>query len=111
MSSKGKQRMVSSLGRELSVALEGSIAAGKDAAVRDAEKARDDAQGAARAALEHAQAAAKQSSKDKLAIAAMLEEHALETRGVVGRGVVLCAGIALLELVPLLLWLYIALFG
>lgn len=106
MSSKGKQRMESSLGRELSVALEGSIASGKDAAVRAAEKARDDAQGAARAALEHAQAAAKQSSKDKLAIAAMLEEHALETRGVV-----LCAGIALLELVPLLLWLYIALFG
>lgn len=100
MSSKGKQRMVSSLGREFSVALEGSIAAGKDAAVRDAEKARD-----------YAQAAAKQSSKDKLAIAAMLEEHALETRGVVGRGVMLCAGIALLELVPLLLWLYIALFG
>lgn len=70
---------------------------------------RDDAQGAARAALEHVQTAAKQSGKDKLAISAMLEEHALETRGVVGRGVMLCAGIALLELVPLLLLLYFSL--
>ena len=44
MSSKGKQQVVSSLGRELAVALEGSIAAAKDAAVLEAEAARDEAQ-------------------------------------------------------------------
>ena len=50
MSSKGKQQVVSGLGRELAVALEGSIAAGKDAAVLEAEAARNKAQVAARAA-------------------------------------------------------------
>lgn len=44
MSSKGKQQVVSSLGRELAVALEGSIAAAKDAAELEAEAARDEAQ-------------------------------------------------------------------
>lgn len=50
MSSKGKQQVVSGIGRELAVALEGSIAAGKDAAVLEAEAARGKAQVAARAA-------------------------------------------------------------
>ncbi len=50
MSSKGKQQVVGGIGRELAVALEGSIAAGKDAAVLEAEAARNKAQVAARAA-------------------------------------------------------------
>ena len=50
MSSKGKQQVVGGIGRELAAALEGSIAAGKDAAVLEAEAARNKAQVAARAA-------------------------------------------------------------
>ena len=50
MSSKGKQQVVSGIGRELAIAIEGSIAAGKDAAVLEAEAARNKAQVAARAA-------------------------------------------------------------
>ena len=52
MSSKGKQQVVGGIGRELAVALEGSIAAGKDAAVQEAEAARDKAQVASEVAEE-----------------------------------------------------------
>ena len=69
MSSKGKQQVVSGIGRELAVALEGSIAAGKDAAVQQAEKAAGEAQVAARAA--EAARDAAQVSRDEAAVFAV----------------------------------------
>lgn len=106
MSSKGKRQVASSIGRELAAALEGSIAAGKDAAVRDAEKAAraageaaQDARGAVRLGREFGE-------RTYNTVAAMLERHAKETRAVVGRGVMICSFLALLELIPFLLLLW-----
>lgn len=117
MSSKGKQQVASSIGRELAAALEGSIAAGKDAAVQAAEKAAGEARAAANRAMQDGMLAQKMRNEMctevtkvltvKSSISSMLERNAKETRAVVGRGVVLCAFLAVLELVPflLLLWL------
>ena len=117
MSSKRKQQVVSSFGRELAAALEGSIAAGKDAAVQAAEKAAREAWAAAHRASQDGMLAQKMRDEMctevtkvlsvKSSISSMLERNAKETRAVVGRGVVLCAFLAVLELIPflLLLWL------
>lgn len=109
MSSKGRQQVMGGLGRELAVALEGSVAAGKDAAVQAAEKARDEAAAAARDARECHRQSVRLFGEARLQINAMLEQHAAETSRVVGRGVMCCAFIALLELVPLLILLWVAL--
>lgn len=106
MSSKGKQQVVSSFGRELAAALEGSIAAGKDAAVQQAEKAAGEANAAAKEARDAVKLGRELSERTYNAVAAMLERHAKETRAVVGRGVILCSFLALLELVPFLLLLW-----
>lgn len=116
MSSKGKQQVVSSFGRELAAALEGSIAAGKDAAVQQAEKAAGEARAAANRARQDGMLAQKMRDEMctevtkvltvKSSISSMLERNAKETRAVVGRGVMLCAFIAVLELIPFLLLLW-----
>ena len=67
MSSKGKQQVVSGIGRELAIAIEGSIAAAKDAAVQLSEKAAGEAQVAARAA---------EAARDKAQVAARAADAA-----------------------------------
>lgn len=105
MSSKGKQQMVSSLGRELAAALEGSIAAGKDAAVRDAEKAARAAEAVANEARDAVKLGRELSERTYNAVAAMLERHMNETREVVGRGVLVCSLLAAAAVLPWLVWL------
>ena len=73
MSSKGKQQVVGGIGRELAAALEGSIAAGKDAAVQLSEKAAGEAQVAARAA---------EAARDKAQVAAEVAEEARDEAAV-----------------------------
>lgn len=79
MSSKGRQQVMGGLGRELAAALEGSVAAAREA------------------------------QEVRLQIVALLERHAAESRRVVGRGVLWGAFIALLVLVPMLALLWVAL--
>lgn len=75
-------------------------------AVKQAERARDEA----REMVDDVRVAVKTgrelSERTYNAVADMLERHAKETQKVVTRGVVFCAGIAVLELVPLLVLLW-----
>lgn len=109
MSSKGKQQVMSGLGRELSVALEGSIAAGKDAAVQAAEAAARKSQGWAVQAKEMRDAALKAASEAVIHNKASWGAKA-EADAACARAVLLCACIALCELIPALLVLYFLFF-